>query len=1051
MNSMHEKILQCLWRAITCCMLLMVCNSAFAQMENHIQLIDTNKVLRLNPHFRILQEQNRELNIDEIRALKGSFNWPRDNNPNYGFSPRGLWLYTTFSNVTDVNDWIVDVTFAQLDKVDIYLFVDKTLIAYAKQGKIKTNQRFRFPTLEVELPFATEVEMYIRVQSANSSLIAPVDIQTAEKHDFQQIVDNLMWGLFYGGLLILAIYNLVLFFGYREYSLLAYVLYTCTVLIWQYVWGGHSQLFTPSGFTSWLSAHIDVIFCVIGIGSGIFTLFFLTAWNTAPRFFKLIIVSMITLMLMGVASGFSMLPPMWQSGLVYLFSLFAIVTYALAGFESYFNQFKPARYFIFAWSILASCAIIGMLSLTGVVPSNSFTTYCFQFGVFLEACLFSIALMDKSHGQLEAEIEQATDDLRNNMEIIEEQNARLDIARKDAIKASSIKSQFLANMSHEIRTPLNAILGFSNELSQLSLPSEKQEQVQIINSAAQNLLSIVNDVLDFSKIEAGKLQISAESFSPDELLEDVISVMAKSAHMKNLEFIYDISPLPEKLIGDDFRIKQILNNLLGNAIKFTHSGYVKIQAYGSLLEHGIYQLTIRVEDTGIGISQEDKKKLFSAFSQVEDALSRTYQGTGLGLVISQELAKLMRGSLSMRSTLGQGSSFTLSLKPNLLSAKSKLHTSNHCRGKEILLFDPYPHTRHTTAKLLKACGANVTSVESLAYLQYLRTHRQFDTMLATLPISKRNKREALLPALIEFPATQKFLLYSGADPFTQLPALSQYFLSQVRMPLTPRKLEQLASGNLMAQRPAQQVSLEQLPKARVLAVDDMEMNLRLLETWLSRSPLILTKAYNGEEALELCKQQEFDLILMDVQMPKMDGLQASQLIRKTSLNMGTPIIAVTAHAFKEEKERLLASGMDDYLPKPLDFDALAELIARWCMNAQHEPPQLPALDWQLAVKRANGNEDAARDMLRDFVRDLPEWILDIELAWDAQRTNDLAMHVHRLHGVSCYTGVPVLQALCNEVEGAIKRQQWGLIEQQMPNFHRQKVEILEQYERFSHH
>ena len=187
-------------------------------------------------------------------------------------------------------------------------------------------------------------------------------------------------------------------------------------------------------------------------------------------------------------------------------------------------------------------------------------------------------------------------------------NVRLDIARKDAIKASNVKSQFLANMSHEIRTPLNAILGFSRELNSFTLPAEKQEQVRIINSAADNLLTIVNDVLDFSKIEAGKLQINNQPFSPNQLLEEMVTMMSKSAHSKGLEFVYKLSPLPEKLIGDVFRIKQILNNLLSNALKFTSQGNITLSVEGQALPHGIHEMTIQVEDTGIGISRQDRKK-----------------------------------------------------------------------------------------------------------------------------------------------------------------------------------------------------------------------------------------------------------------------------------------------------------------------------------------------------------------------------------------------------------------------------------------------------------
>jgi len=429
--------------------------------------------------------------------------------------------------------------------------------------------------------------------------------------------------------------------------------------------------------------------------------------------------------------------------------------------------------------------------------------------------------MEKSRGQLESEVEQATNDLRNNMELIEEQNARLDIARKDAIKASNVKSQFLANMSHEIRTPLNAILGFSRELNNASLPTDQQEQVRIVNTAADNLLTIVNDILDFSKIEAGKLQINNQPFSPNKLLEEMVTIMAKSSHSKRIEFVFDLNPLPEKLIGDVFRIKQVLNNLLSNALKFTSSGTITFSVSGRSLPHGIHEVNITVEDTGIGISRQDRKKLFNAFSQVDDALNRNYQGTGLGLVISRELVRLMNGDLTLKSVLGQGSTFHVSLRMNQLSQKYALTNSDDWKGKNVVIFDPVPATRRSSANMLSILGAKVTSVESLDYLASLKG--QYDFFMATVPVSKMGLRDTYLSRFVQFPAQKRILWYSGPEPFAQYPSLSQHFHSQARMPMTLTKLDSLVHHHTTPAKNAMQEKIGTLPKAKILAVDDMEM------------------------------------------------------------------------------------------------------------------------------------------------------------------------------------------------------------------------------------
>ena len=995
-----------------------------------VQLFEEGQVTDLSKSFDYYFEPSGQLTISDVIKRRSDFMWYTEDNPNFGFNSEGLWLATKISNVSNTTDWVFSVNFSQLDKIDFYLVEGNNVILQSHQGKAQLEQHFRNPTIRANLPIATPLELYIRVESKSSSLIVPLRVQPEPSHSVDTQIDNLLWGLFYGGLIILAIYNLVLYIGVKEPSLLAYVGYICTVLLWQFVWGGHVQVVSEGSLHPWLVGHTELIFVLIGISSGLFTVYFLETRKHAPTAHPVVMTLLGIQGLVGFVSLTSVLPAIWENNLVYGVGIAAIFSYIYAGFEAFFNRFQPARYFIFAWSMLAAGAVIGMLSLMGLFPSNTFTTYCFQVGVFLESGLFSLALMEKSRSQLESEVQQATNDLRNNMELIEEQNARLDIARKDAIKASNVKSQFLANMSHEIRTPLNAILGFSRELTHSALPSDQQEQVRIINTAADNLLSIVNDVLDFSKIEAGKLQINNQPFSPNQLLEEMVTIMSKSAHSKKLEFVYDLKPLPEKLIGDVFRIKQILNNLLSNALKFTSSGHVQLAIKGRALPHGIHELEFVIEDTGIGINRQDRKKLFNAFSQVDDQLNRAYQGTGLGLVICRELVRLMRGDLQLKSTPGLGSTFTVTVRTNQLSQKYSLTPCAEWIGKRVVLFDPIPATRQASASMLKGLGMTVTSVESLDYLKTINTNP--DYLLAVVPGSQIHKRDHFLSELVQVEAKKRVLWYSGPEPFNQYPSLTQHFHTQIRMPMTLSKLDGLLHHRAQRPKNPMQDKLNILPKARILAVDDMDMNLKLLHTWLDNSPVKLTSSMSGQDAVNRCQAQEFDLILMDVQMPVMDGLQASREIRKTPLNMGTPIIAVTAHAFKEEQERLLASGMDDYLPKPIEVGTLLDLIRRWCQDNTQSAMALPSFDWQLALKRSNHNEAASKELFRDFVKMLPPAIETIKQEWDSRNYSGLQSEIHRLHGACCYTGVPKLHGLAEELESALKLGQYFLVAEHMP-------------------
>lgn len=1004
--------------------------------QTALQLVNPDEVVPLSAHFKLYYEQDTALSLTQVSALKEDFDWAIDKNPNYGFYPRGLWLYSRFSNLTDVENWVIKLNFGQLDKVDFYLLDHEHLIASSQGGKQRSNKPFRFPTLHSSLPYAQDLDLFIRIESQSYNLIAPVVVQSHRSFARSMFYDDIFWGLFYGGLLILAIYKLIMYFGVKEKSLLAYVCYICAVVLWQFVWGGHIELIFPQGVTPWVGQHTELIFVFIALSSGLFTLTFLETGKTARKSSYAVKICMLLMTLLGLSSLLDLLPHLWQSGLVYLAGIVTISSFIYTGFESYFSHFKPARYFILAWFTMAIGVLVSMFSLLGVLPSNQYTAVSLQISLFLQAGLLSLALMDKSRNQLEREIQQATNDLRNNMELIEEQNARLDIARKDAIKASHVKSQFLANMSHEIRTPLNAILGFSKELSGSALSADKQEQVRIINAAADNLLNIVNDVLDFSKIEAGKLQINNQPFSPNQLLEEMVSVMGKLAQLKKLELVFELSPLPEKLIGDVFRIRQVLNNLLSNAVKFTSSGHVTLSARGRQAEHGIFALELRVEDSGIGISRKDRKKLFSAFSQVDDALSRSYQGTGLGLVITQELVKLMGGSLNMHSTPGQGSSFSVMLPTNQLSHDFHLKASSDWQGQKVLIFDPYPVSRQASARMLGYLGATITSAESLTFLQLQQQH--FDYVFANLPQAKLAERANILKAIINCHATKRILTYTGPEPIPAYSSQKQHIYSQIPMPLTPNKLASLLRSPQHDKPNPLQLAMKNLPAVRVLAVDDMDMNLRLLKTWLKPSPLHLTLCHSGAEAVALCQQQEFELILMDVQMPGMDGLQATQLIRQTELNLGTPIIAVTAHAFKEEKERLLASGMDDYLPKPIDLADLLALIRNWCQQNEldetsTQSSQHNSLDWQLALKRANQNQQACQELMSEFVLQLPQLAAEIQQHWQQADIQNLQAAVHKLHGVCCYTGVPKLQALCHDIETALKRQEQQLAIAKLPS------------------
>ncbi|TDF34696.1 hybrid sensor histidine kinase/response regulator [Alteromonadaceae bacterium M269] len=1003
-------------------------------LKAEINLSDPNTKLQLNEKLLYVEESKIHLPATDAIPRINEFSPADSKNPNYGLSNQGVWLLAELTNSSDAERWVVEVDFAQNTRVEFYVVQGNKIVSSSKQGKNNEDQFARIPTHKFMLTKGSSANLLIYVANDSLNRIAPVILKSETKYEQSIVFGSLLWGCFYGGLLILVVYNLVQFFSTSERSILAYVVYIMSVIFWQFVWGGHYQLYELGMFGTWLGNHVDLIFIMVGLGSGLFTLSFLNASETAPNMIKFIYGSVIALCASGVLSALNLLEASMQGLVTNIVSIFAITCYTITGFESYFNHFKPARYFIFAWSILAFCALTGMLSLVGVLPASHFTAYIFPIGVFIEAGLFSLALLDKIRSNLRFEVYKATRELRNNLIYIEEQNARLDISRKSALTASKVKSQFLANMSHEIRTPLNAIIGFCQELQGLVLPKEKQQHVEIINSSASHLMHIINDVLDFSKIEAGKLEIKNEVFSPLSLVEQLAALMSKQAYNKGLEFVLDIQPLPQKLLGDAPRIRQILTNLLSNAIKFTPFGHVSMRVESKELDNNLIELCVTVEDTGIGIADNDKKKIFAAFSQLDDEINRTYQGTGLGLVICQQLVKLMHGHLNFESAPGTGTSFALKLNLNRLTYKQEPEGDPRWRGASIAILDSYPYSRRATASMFRQFGAKVTSIDSLAFFDSIR-EEEFDYLFASCSVEWLYKKGIGIKHLDTFPAKNKVLTYSSNEDLSHLAVIESGFSLTIERPLLPSSiLKVFEPVEEMAIVDERETLLKALPPVKILAVDDTEINLHLLSTWLKRSPVQLSLCFSGSEAIERCKQDEFDLILMDLQMPEIDGITATKEIRQIELNQGTPIIAMTAHAFREEKEQMLQQGMDDYLPKPIDFQMLISLINLWCDYQTSDEIEVveetsttsavevveESIDWQSALKITGGSEFEARNMLKLFLEQLQPMKVEIESHYQSKDWDELARVTHKIHGACCYTGVPALKHYCSLLETSLK-------------------------------
>ncbi len=628
--------------------------------------------------------------------------------------------------------------------------------------------------------------------------------------------------------------------------------------------------------------------------------------------------------------------------------------------------------------------------------------------------------LSEYHEEMQQNIDQATSDLRETLEQIEIQNVELDMAKKRAQEAARVKSEFLANMSHELRTPLNGVIGFTRQLLKTSLTPSQTDYMQTIEKSARNLLGIINDILDFSKLEAGKLQLEHIPFSLRDTLNETMHLLGPSAHDKQLELSLRVdADVPDTLTGDPMRLQQVLTNLTGNAIKFTERGNVDVHIEQLGSSNHKVKLNVRIRDTGIGISEEQQRQLFQAFNQADSSISRRYGGTGLGLVITQKLVQQMGGQIRFESELDKGSvfSFSLDLEVSPLPQTDQLPL-DRIRNKRLWLLEPDPFARAALLALLAEWQLDVQLLTNdapwpemgeqdivLIGSSTLHTPQQVISRLDSLSGQQQN---TIVLLSSHEPALYEAMLAHGA----------QHCLSK---PLNHRKLlHALLTPEASRQQLPAQPSARQLQQIKVLAVDDNAANLKLIAAMLREMVTQVVLCKNGKEAVKQAQSQPFDIIFMDIQMPIMDGISATQAIRSQSLNTETPIVAVTAHAIPGERERLIRQGMDDYLAKPIDESMLARLITDFA-HRRHQIVGDQQIDWALAVRQAAGKEDLAREMLTMLLAsfDEVEPVLDAALAGAIDDSEVLAQ-LHRLNGGCAYSGVPGLQRLLSQLEQQLR-------------------------------
>lgn len=645
-----------------------------------------------------------------------------------------------------------------------------------------------------------------------------------------------------------------------------------------------------------------------------------------------------------------------------------------------------------------------------------------------------------AHEGMQQNIDKATADLRQTLNTIEIQNIELDLARKEAETATQVKSEFLASMSHELRTPLNGIIGFINLLDKTVLNETQRDYLTTIQKSANSLLSIINDILDFSKIEAGKLHLDLMPMDIRECVEDTLTLLGPSAHDKGLDLVHFIySDVPARINGDSLRIKQVLTNLVSNGIKFTQNGSVVIRVMLDQSIAHLVTLRISVTDTGIGISESQQKDLFNAFNQTSPDITRNFGGTGLGLVICKKLVEQMHGTIELESESNKGTTFWFTIQAEKIPVDSNTNEERDLADIRVILYEKHLITRLSLAHMLQQWGIRVQECDNSDEIAYLTQQGIIDGDPFSMVIMGINQPNTCMPLItntidrVKGPFACPVGILVNTTEYTVHNKILQAGATMcLAKPVSRRKLYDVLRKIFITQPHLSETIPTFLPSLNVLAVDDNLANLKLVQVFLQNIGVIPTLARNGYEAIQYCNKNYYNLILMDLHMPGMDGIETTIQIRNTNNpNYKTAIVALSAHILIGEQEKILANGMDDYLTKPIDENSLRASIYKWTHsgvisleNYDHERQianynDIAPIDWQLCKKLAGNKEDLAKEMLVMLINSLPTDKENINKSYQLKDLLNLREHVHKLHGASCYVGVPKLKTIAKELEDSI--------------------------------